>query len=86
MLDNTDPLYRAEQAMIRRAFLTMLVLFATAAGLIWAAIAHGVPVGGFVAFVLFVSGVIVYFGKRFGVAVARLERGRQTGAGPHPGI
>lgn len=78
MLDPTDPLWRDEQRSIRGAFLAMLVLFAAAAGLTWAAIAYGVPIGGFVAFVLFVSGVIVYGGKRIGVATARLERGRKA--------
>jgi hypothetical protein len=78
MLDPTDPLWHAEQRSIRGAFLAMLVLFAAAAGLTWAAIAYGVPIGGFVAFVLFVSGVIVYGGKRIAVATARLERGRKA--------
>jgi hypothetical protein len=78
MLDSTDPLWRAEQRAIRGAFAGMLVLFAAAAGLTWAAVAYGVPVGGFVAFVLFVAGVIVYGGKRIGVATARLERSRKA--------
>lgn len=76
MLDANDPLWQAEQRAIRGAFLAMLALFAAAAGLTWAAIAYGVPIGGFVAFVLFVSGVIIYGGKRIGIAMARLERAR----------
>jgi len=75
-LDPTDPLWQAEQRTIRGAFLAMLVLFAAAAGLTWASIAYGVPIGGFVAFVLFVSGVVIYGGKRYGIAMTRLERAR----------
>lgn len=80
MPDPNDPLWHTDQRSIRGAFTAMLVLFAVAAGLTWAAIAHGVPIGGFVAFVLFVSGVIIYGGKRIGVAAARLERGRRERA------
>jgi multisubunit Na+/H+ antiporter MnhB subunit len=80
MLDPNDPLWRTEQRSIRGAFTAMLVLFAVAAVLTWAAIAHGVPIGGFVAFVLFVSGVVLYGGKRIGVATARLKRGRRERA------
>ncbi len=78
MLDPNDPLWRGEQRTIRGAFLAMLVLFGAAAGLTWASIAYGVPIGGFVAFVLFVSGVVIYGGKRIGVATARLERARKA--------
>ncbi|WP_191083114.1 HAD family hydrolase [Roseococcus microcysteis] len=76
MLDPNDPLWQAEQRAIRGAFLAMLALFAAAAGLTWAAIAYGVPIGGFVGFVLVVAGVIIYGGKRIGIAMARLERAR----------
>ena len=80
-LDPTDPTWQAEQRAIRGAFVAMLALFATAAGLTWAAIAYGVPIGGFVAFLLFVAGVIVYGGKRYGIAMARLERARAARRG-----
>ncbi|HEV7458783.1 MAG TPA: hypothetical protein VGN96_18570 [Roseococcus sp.] len=76
MLDPDDPLWQAEQRAIRGAFLAMLALFAAATGLTWAAIAYGVPIGGFVAFILVVAGVIVYGGKRYGIAMTRLERAR----------
>lgn len=76
MLDANDPLWQAEQRAIRGAFLAMLALFAAAAGLVWAAISYGMPIGGFVAFVLVVAGVIIYGGKRIGIAMARLERAR----------
>ena len=76
MLDANDPLWQAEQRAIRGAFLAMMVLFAAAAGLTWAAIAYGVPIGGFVAFVIVIAGIIVYGGKRIGIATARLERAR----------
>jgi hypothetical protein len=80
VLDRNDPLWRAEQRSIQGAFLAMLVLFATAAGLTWLSIAYGVPLGGFVAFVLFVSGVVIYGGKRVNVAMARLDRARRVRA------
>jgi len=81
ILDPQDPLWQAEQRTIRGAFRAMIVLFGVAAGLAWAAIAHGVPIGGFVAFILFISGAVVYGGKRIKVATARLERARRARRG-----
>ena len=76
MDDPTPDLGRAENGAIIRAFLAMLLLLAVAAGLTWLAIVQAVPIAAMVAFILAISGVVIYARTRIRVAVARFERAR----------